>query len=144
VRGDVGVFEDLQTLMVIVVGIGILLTSTLYNWSAFGSAEAEQEMHDEVEHLIEAVEGWDQLRAINSYASNYPEFNLRQSGLKGMSNTAFQDHVSSDLNYNIIFDDLVIHDNEHDPEDIYSYYEDRSCPCPVLAGVRGRIAKRGL
>jgi len=123
-RGEVGVFEDLQTLLVIVVGIAILLTSTLYNWSAFGSAEQDQEMYDEVEHLIEQVEAWDQLRAVNAYGSSYPEFHLRQSGLNGMSNKAFQDHIKSDLNYNMYFDDIVISDGNHDPEiGNYSYYK---------------------
>ena len=121
-RGEVGVLEDLQTLLVIVVGIAILLTSTLYNWSAFGSAEQDQEMYDEVEHLIEQVEAWDQLRAINSYGSLYPEFLLRQTGLDGMSNKAFQDHIRSDLNYNITFDDLVIKDIDHDTDNNYSYF----------------------
>jgi hypothetical protein len=141
IRGEVGVFEDLQTLLVIVVGIAILLSSTLYNWSAFGSAEQDQEMYDEVEHLIDSVEAWDQLRAVNSYGSYYPEFQLRQSGLNGMSNKAFQDHILSDLNYNISFDDLAIPDGNHDPEDAtFSYYyfgkpvpEDKET---VVAGVQ--------
>ena len=123
VRGEVGVFEDLQTLLVIVVGIAILLTSTLYNWSAFGSVEEDEEMYEEVEHLVEQVEAWDRLMAINSYGSHYPEFQLRQSSLDGMSNQDFQDHIRSDLNYNITFDDLVIPDIDHDPGNNYSFYE---------------------
>lgn len=122
-RGEVGVFEDLQTLLVIVVGIAILLTSTLYNWSAFGSAEQDQGMYDEVEHLVEQVEAWDRLMAINSYGSHYPEFQLRQSSMDGLTNTDFQDHIRSDLNYNITFDDLVIKDTDHDGNNVYSYYE---------------------
>jgi len=122
-RGEVGVFEDLQTLLVIVVGIAILLASILYNWSAFGTAEQDQEMYDEVEHLIEQVEAWDRLMAINSYGSHYPDFQLRQTSMDGMTNTDFKDHIRSDLNYNITFDDLVIKDIHHDGENNYSYYE---------------------
>ncbi len=125
VRGEVGVFEDLQTLMVIVVGIGILLTSTLYNWSAFGSVEAEQEMHDEVEHLIDDVESYDRIRAINNYGSIYNEFLLRQSDLATLTNgTQFEEDIKSDFNYNIFFDDLVIPDNAHNTSGgNYSYYQ---------------------
>ena len=123
-RGEVGVFEDLQTLMVIVVGIGILLTSTLYNWSAFGSAEAKQDMHDEVEHLIDSVEAWDLLMAQNADGSNYPEFQLSQGGLEAMSDKDFQERIRSDYDYNIEFDNLTV--AVGDPgsaNDKYSHYQ---------------------
>ena len=122
VQGEVGVFEDLQTLLVIVVGIATILASTLSNWSAFGSVEQDQEMYEEAEHLVEQVEAWDRLMAINSYGSHYPEFQLRQSSMDGMTNEDFQDHIRSDLNYNITFDDLVIPDIDHDLGNNYSFY----------------------
>lgn len=120
-----GVFEDLQTLMVVVVGIAILLASTMYNWSAFGTVEQDQELFDEAEHLIDAVESYDRIRAINNFGSIYPEFLLRQSELVILTNgTQFEEDIRSDLNYNITFDDLVIPDGDHDADGgNFSYYQ---------------------
>jgi hypothetical protein len=123
--GEIGVFEDLQTLLVVVVGITILLASVMYNWSAFGTVERDQEMYDEAERLIDAVESNDLLRAFNSYGAMYNEFKLRQSELESMANSsAFESEVKSDMNYNITFDDLEVPDSDHDPgHDVFSYYE---------------------
>ncbi len=120
-----GVFEDLQTLMVVVVGIAILLASTMYNWSAFGSVEQDQELFDEAERLIDAVESYDRIRAINNFGSIYPEFLLRQSELAILTNgTQFEEDIRSDLNYNITFDDLVIPDGDHDTDGgNFSFYQ---------------------
>ena len=115
-RGEIGVFEDLQTLIVVVVGIAILLASTMYNWSAFGTAEQDQELYDEAERLIDAVESYDRIRAINNFGSIYPEFLLRQADLEILTKgSQFEDDIKSDFNYNITFDDLVIPDSAYDP-----------------------------
>ena len=121
---EIGVFEDLQTLIVILIGITILLASTLFNWSAFGSLERDQDLFDEAERLIAAVEAWDQLRAINSFSNPYPTFLLRQAELATTNNSKFMDQIKSDYNYYIIFDDLTIPDSQHNIDaGIHSYYE---------------------
>ncbi len=125
-RGEVGVFEDLQTLAVIVVGLVVLLGSTLFNWSSFGDVQEDQELYDEAEHLIESIEAWNRLRAINQYGSQYEAFYLRQYELATMytkSPNQFREQIRSDLSYNITFDDLHIPDSDHRPEEgNFSYY----------------------
>lgn len=123
-RGEVGVFEDIQTLFVVVVAIAILLTSTLYNWSALSASEQDQELYDETEHIVKQIESWDRLQAINSYGSQYPGFMLRQPELVTLlGSDQFEDEIRSDLGYRVTFDDLAVPDAEHDPGNgVYSSY----------------------
>ena len=122
-RGEIGVFEDLQTLIVVVVGIAILLGATLYNWAAYGEMERDQELFDEATHIIRQVESIEWLRAINSYGSPYTDFMISQEYLAGLDTGKFQGDVTSDLHYNVTFDDLVVPDNQHDPVNgNHSYY----------------------
>ena len=113
-RGEIGVFEDLQTLLVVIVGVGILLGSTLYNWSAISSTEEEQDLYDEAEHIVKQIESDQQLRAHNNYGTPYTDFMLKQSELARLRRDSdFDDVVRSDLRFNISFDDMVIGpDNE--------------------------------
>ncbi len=122
--GEVGVFEDLQTLLVVVVGIAILLGSTLYNWSAISSTEQDQDLYDEAEHIVKQIESWDRLRAIDSLGSHYQDFMLRQQDLSTLLDSGqFEERIRSDLKYQVTFDDLVISDTEHDPVNgVHSYY----------------------
>lgn len=122
-RGEIGVFEDLQTLVVVVVGIAILLGATLYNWATYGEMEQEQELYDEAAHIIKQVEAWDWLGAINSYGSPYPDFMIWQPNLIGLTKNDTRDDIKSTLHFHITFDDLVVPDSEHDPgAGNYSYY----------------------
>ncbi|MCK5252337.1 MAG: hypothetical protein KAQ96_05280 [Thermoplasmata archaeon] len=113
-RGEIGVFEDLQTLLVVVVGVGILLGSTLYNWSAISSTEEDQDLYDEAEHIVKQIESYQHLRAHNNYGTTYTDFMLKQSELTRLwRDKDFDDVVRSDLRFNISFDDMVIGpDNE--------------------------------
>ncbi|UCC92539.1 MAG: hypothetical protein JSW25_07695 [Thermoplasmata archaeon] len=124
-RGEIGVFEDLQTLLVVVVGIGILLGSTLYNWEAISTTEADQDLYDEAEHIVKQIESWERLQAINSYGSRYTDFLLRQPELATLtSGNQFEDHIRSDMNYRVTFDDLVVPDGAHDPDaNVFSFYQ---------------------
>jgi hypothetical protein len=109
--GDIGVFEDLQTLVVVLAGIAILLTSTMFNWSALSSTEHEQQLYDEAESIIDQIESWERLKAVNHYGSAYPDFMLRQPELVTLRDYGgFEERVRSDLKYNVKFDDLVISD----------------------------------
>lgn len=112
--GDIGVFEDLQTLVVVLVGVSILLGSTLYNWAAYGAVEQDQEMFDEATHIIKQVEAWEWLGAINSYGSPYQEFAIRQQNLASLNTTEFQERIKSSLHYSVTFDDLVVTDADPD------------------------------
>jgi len=108
-RGEIGVFEDLQTLLVVVVGVGILLGSTLYNWSAISSTEEEQDLYDEAEHIVKQIESDQHLRAHNHYGTLYTDFMLKHSELARLKKDSdFDDVVRSDLSFNISFDDMVI------------------------------------
>jgi hypothetical protein len=122
--GEIGVFEDLQTLLVVVVGIGILLGSTLYNWGAISETEEDKDLYDGAEHIVKQIESWDRLQAINSYGSPYPEFMLRQPEMVTLTEgDQFEDHIKSDLNYQVTFDDLEVPDGQHDPTNgAYSFY----------------------
>ncbi len=123
-RGEIGVFEDLQTLLVVVVGVGILLSSTLYNWSAISSTEEDQDLYDEAEHIVKQIESWERLLAINSYGSRYLDLLLRQPELVTLLDTGqFEDQIRSDYNYQVTFDDLVVLDDVDDPgNDTHSKY----------------------
>ena len=100
----------------VVVGIAILLGSTLYNWSAVSSTEQDQDLYDEAEHIVKQVESWDRLQAINSYGSPYSEFMLRQPELATLLGTGqFDDRIGSDLEYRVTFDDLAVPDDQDDP-----------------------------
>ncbi len=108
VRGEIGVFEDLQTLLVVVVGIAILLGSTLYNWSALSTSEQDQDLYDEAEHIVKQIEASDRLRAIDNLGNRYIEPLLSQYDLRVMiEDGGFEDEVRSDYHYNVTFDDLV-------------------------------------
>jgi hypothetical protein len=85
-RGEIGVFEDLQTLVVILVGIMVLLVSTMVNWSSFGEVEADQDLYDEAAHIIKQIEASDRMTAVNSFGSLYEEFALRQTDLEDLRN----------------------------------------------------------
>jgi hypothetical protein len=112
-RGEIGVFEDLQTLVVVVVAIGILLGSTLYNWSALSTTEADQDLYDEAEHIVKQIESWDRLQAINSYGSPYDDFLIRQPELFTLTGTEqFEDHIRSDYKYQVTFDDLAVSETQ--------------------------------
>ena len=124
--GEVGLFEDLQTLVIVMVGIVVLLGSTMFNWSAFSDIEEDQELYDEAERLIDAIESWDRLRAVNFYGSDYKDFVLRQPELAALMKNAeqaasmnytdqFSERIRSDLHYHISFDDLEVDDAAHDP-----------------------------
>jgi hypothetical protein len=123
-RGEIGVFEDLQTLLVVVVGIVILLSSTLYNWSAISHTERDQDLYEEAEHIIKQIEAWETLHAVNSYGARYPDFMIRQPDLATlMREGGFEDRIKSDLNYQVTFDDLAISDSQHDQSSgNYSWY----------------------
>lgn len=124
-RGEVGYFEDLQTLVIIVIGISVLLGSTMFNWSAFGIVEEDQELFDEAEHIIESIESWDRISAINSWGSMYEDFALRQPELITLlkNPSQFSDEIRSDLHYNVTFDDLEVDEGKHDPANgTYSSY----------------------
>jgi hypothetical protein len=115
VGGEIGVFEDMQTLVIIVVGIVILLGSTLYNWTSFEGVVEDQELYDEAEHILRQIEGWDYIRSRNSYDSQYEDFHLWQLHLANMTmptGTKFEDRIRSDLHYSVTFDDLAISDGE--------------------------------
>jgi hypothetical protein len=124
-RGEIGVFEDLQTLVIIVVGISVLLSSTLFNWSSFGAVEEEQELYDEAEHILDMLEDTDRLRPLDSHGDPYLEL-LSQSELLTFQEfpTSFREEFRSDLHYNIRFDDLVVHEtNTTASPKKYSDYE---------------------
>lgn len=126
-RAEIGFFEDLQTLVILLVGIAVLLASTLLNWSSFGEAQADQELYEEAEHLVSEIESWQRIKAVNSYGSTYNEFLLRQADLAQLANGTnrqFTDQIRSDLSYNITFDDLVVPDTSHDPaNEVFSHYQ---------------------
>lgn len=104
-----GVFEDLQTLIVVLAGISILLVSTLFNWGAISATEQEQDLYNEAEHLVKQIESNPHLRAYNYYGGAYTDFMLKQTELGRLQREGgFSDVVRSDLHYNITFDDLVI------------------------------------
>jgi len=108
-RGEIGVFEDLQTLLVVVVGIGILLGSTMYNWGAISSTEEDQDLYDEAEHIVKQIEADEHLKAHNSYGALYNDFMIKQSELTRLFKEGdFDEVVRSDLKYSVTFDDLVI------------------------------------
>ncbi|MCJ2539891.1 MAG: hypothetical protein LN414_01320 [Candidatus Thermoplasmatota archaeon] len=105
-RGEVGVFEDLQTLLVVVVGVGILLGSSLYNWSAISSAEEDQDLYDEAEHIVKQIEANEQLMAVDSNGDRYNDFYLKQTEVYRLLNeTIAKRTIRSDYNFQIVFDD---------------------------------------
>lgn len=107
--GEVGVFEDLQTMVVVVVAVAVLLGSIMYNWSALSSSEGDQDLYDEAEHIVKQIEADDHLRAINNYGSQYTEPLLRQPELVRMvEDQDFDEIAKSDLHYRVTFDDLSI------------------------------------
>jgi hypothetical protein len=116
-RGEIGYFEDLQTLVIIVIGISVLLGSTVFNWSAFGTVEEDQALFDEAEHIVEAIESWDRITAISSWGSMYEDFVLRQPELITLlkNPSQFTERIRSDLHLNVTFDDLEVDEGAHDP-----------------------------
>ena len=123
--GEIGVFEDLQTLVVVVAAITVLLVSILFNWSSLSALERDQDLYDEAEHIIDDIESWERLEAVNSYGNRYPEFLIRQPELVTLiKEGGFEDKIRSDLNYNVTFDDLVVSDDDQDGNaGVYSKYE---------------------
>jgi hypothetical protein len=112
-RGEIGVFEDLQSLLVVVVAIAVLLSSILYNWSALSSTEEDQDLYDEAEHIVKQIEANHRLQAADNFASPYDEFLLSQYDLRiFVEQGGFEDEVRSDYDYNVTFDDLVV-DEDH-------------------------------
>ncbi len=107
--GEVSVFEDLQTLVVVVAAVAVLLGSVLYNWSALNTSEGDQELYDEAEHIVEQIEANDHLRAVNNFGSQYAEPLLRQPELvRLVEDQDFEEIAKTDLHYNVTFDDLSI------------------------------------
>jgi hypothetical protein len=113
-RAEIGAFEDLQTLLVVVVGITVLLGSTLYNWGLINGVDREQQLYDGAEDILRSVEAQQVLRAGDAYGSPYPTFMLRQPSL-----ASYHDHpanldeaIKSDLNYNLTFEDLDLGSGE--------------------------------
>jgi hypothetical protein len=107
-RGEIGVFEDLQSLIVVVVAIAVLLGSVMYNWSSLSATEQDQDLHDEAEHIIRQIEASDRIRAIDNLGSPYDEPLLSQHDLRVMvEDGGFEDEVRSDYHYNVTFEDLV-------------------------------------
>jgi hypothetical protein len=117
-RGDrtaeVGVFEDLQALLVIVVGIAVLIASALYNWGAVAQSHEDQELYDAVEDLLAAFEASNILRAVDMHGLPTDSFMLDQRSLASYSmgnNTEnFLREFKSDFPYNVTFDDLDVPD----------------------------------
>ena len=108
-RGEVGVFEDLQTMVVVVAAVAVLLVSMMYNWSALSTSEGDQDLYDEAEHIVKQIEADDHLRAVNNYGSLYTEPLLRQPELARLvRDNDFNEIAKTDLHYNVTFDDLYI------------------------------------
>ena len=114
-RAEVGVFEDLQTLLVVVVGITVLLGSTLFNWSVIDRVNQEQALYDSAGGVLRSIEAWDRLRAYDEIDAYIPYFMVRQPELVVLQNTTpgrFEEQVRSDFHYNVTFDDVNITDAE--------------------------------
>jgi type II secretory pathway pseudopilin PulG len=113
---EIGVFEDLQTLIIIVIGLGVLLASSLYNWSAYSEASEDQELYDAAEDILSALEAWDRIHAKDPLGTPYPDFMLSQTELELLYNNTgrFEERIRSDTDYSIIFDDLMVSDGQHD------------------------------
>ena len=116
-RAEVGAFEDLQTLLVVVVGITVLLGSTLFNWSVIDTLDDEQAVYDSAADILRAIESWDRIRAYDEIDAYIPFFTIRQPELVVLVTTGqgrFEEQVRSDLHYNVTFDDVDITDAEED------------------------------
>jgi len=114
-RAEVGVFEDLQTLLVVVVGITVLLGSTLFNWSVIDRVNQEQDVYDSAADVLRSVESWNRLRAVDENDSPFQYFMINQYELFVLQNATpgrFEEQVRSDHHYNITFDDINITDAE--------------------------------
>lgn len=121
-RGDegaeIGVFEDLQTLLVVVVGLAVLVASALYNWGVVADFDEGQRLYDAARDVLRAVEAWDRLRASDPLLIRYNDFMLYQPELATMYGNRnvtddFSERVRVDAHYNVTFDDLDVPDAEH-------------------------------
>ncbi len=126
---EVGVFEDLQTLLVVVVGLAVLVASALYNWGVVADFDEGQGLYDAARDVLRAVEAWDRLRASDPLLIKYNDFMLYQPGLATMYSNRndtedFTERVRVDAHYNVTFDDLDVPDAEHGRGNLtFSYYE---------------------
>ncbi len=117
-RGDrtaeIGVFEDLQALLVVVVGIAVLIASALYNWGAVAQAHEDQELYDAADDLLAAFEASNVLHAVDMHGLPTASFMIDQRSLASYSmgnNTEnFLREFRSDFTYNVTFDDLDVPD----------------------------------
>jgi hypothetical protein len=116
-RAEVGAFEDLQTLLVVVVGITVLLGSTLFNWTVIGRVDQEQALYDSAGGVLRSIESWDRIRAYDEIDAYIPFFMIRQPELVVLETTGqgrFEEQVRSDFHYNVTFDDVDITDANED------------------------------
>ncbi len=124
---EIGVFEDLQTLLIVVIGLAVLLASSIYNWSAYSEAEEDQDLYDAAEDILRAIEAWDRIHAKDPLQTPYTEFMISQAELEvfiTINPDGFEERIRSDAHYNITFDDLAVSDAMHDPAGHnYSRYE---------------------
>lgn len=130
-RGDrtaeIGAFEDLQALLVVVVGIAVLVASALYNWGAVGQAHEDQELYDAADDLLAAFEASNVLRAVDMHGLPTALFMIDQRSLASYSmgnNTEnFLREFRSDFQYNVTFDDLDVPDGaDNESAKVYSRY----------------------
>ena len=116
-RAEVGAFEDLQTLVVIVVGITVLLGSTLFDWSVIDRVDQEQAVYDSAADVLRSIEAWDRIRAYDEIDALIPFFMIRQPELVVLVTTSqgrFEEQIRSDFHYNVTFDDVEISDAGED------------------------------
>jgi hypothetical protein len=116
-RAEVGAFEDLQTLLVVVVAITVLLGSTLFNWSVIARVDREQAVYDSAADVLRSIESWDRIRAYDDIDAYIPFFLIRQPELVVLVTTSqgrFEEQVRSDFHYNVTFDDVDIPDADQD------------------------------
>jgi len=126
---EIGVFEDLQTLLVVVVGLTVLVASALYNWGVVASFDEGQDLYDAARDVLRAVEAWDRLRARDQLLIKYDDFMLHQPELASIYRNRnvsddFAERVRVDAHYNVTLDDLDVGDAEHRRDNLtFSYYE---------------------
>jgi hypothetical protein len=110
-RGDrtaeIGVFEDLQVLLVVVVGIAVLIASALYNWGAVADFDDVQSLYDAAEDLMRAFQASGRLSVTDEFGYPATPFVMNQQYLEIFKEYPdnFNGSFKSDVDYNISFED---------------------------------------
>ncbi len=105
-KGVAGFFEDLPSFMIIVIALGVLISSIFYSSLHYIEAWEENDKYEACMELLEGLENYDKLLVVGGHTAQPISGFFSLEKLENMNTTVLKKALRSEYEYTVIIKDL--------------------------------------